>query len=49
MGFYKFAALIITLALVVMPLTVLRQGDNPVREDDILITEQEDKKEKAPD
>ena len=49
MGFYKFAALIITLALVVMPLTALKQGDNSVREDDILITEQEDKKEKAPD
>ena len=49
MGFYKFAALIITLALVVMPLTALRQGDNPVREDDILITEQDDKNEKSAD
>lgn len=49
MGFYKFAALIVTLALIVMPLTVLRQGDNSVREDDIVITEQDGKKEKSPD
>ncbi len=49
MGFYKFAALIIALALIVMPLTALKQGDDSVREDDIRITEQGGKKEKAAD
>ena len=44
MGFYKFAALIVTLALVVMPLTALRQGDNSVREDDITIRSKAAKK-----
>jgi len=47
MGFYKFAALIITLALVVMPLTALNQGDKSENEGDIHVTEQGDEKQSS--
>lgn len=47
MGFYKFAALIIALAMIVMPLAALNREGDPKPDSEVRITEQDSKKEKA--